>query len=1196
LRRKVGAIIAALKTRANSDGSWRALLRKYMNTQDKLDGSEPYYRALGFTARNGHKWAGANPTKRIKSQHWDNLGGLLRKLGAVTEDAPLRGALEAQHRWLDQALAAITRSGPPGATTTSLPSAVPEFPDPEWRLIERPAVVQEVIDKLASCATVALVGMSGIGKSILIRQILRRLDANGDARLFIDAREWLASALSVPAEPSPENYVGLSCELLTQLANHCKARTPPRQQYTLFRTRLTDLCAKWSLAPQRRAAADDSIARETFFSAVHAETDWQDFVSALASHAMQFRTLAFLADLASVLRVGLGKIVVVIDDVWNLRAGEQIITPLFLPSAGGPTPECPRLLVTSVEPTPLDFLAGSALIHLGQSHAAALDTDLAHQTIAAWAVQGQPFLSADAAATLIGGFRQTHIDPRPEVRKGIDAVLARVGVHPLALAAIACAWRDQPKTYPEKFWLEAAKAIDDEPENILVLNPNMPSGGIIPKRLYNILSALRFAWSLLDEATRERYLDLAISPLEEPINEELFHLLWERVDRAKTRLGPVMAGSRRPLRMFSEKSLTQISPERSQHHLHFLHRQMITSLLGHRSEQALAERHRDLLRATGFLDGDDRFLLDEMRHFRQAAGNRTIVWPALQGSVDDDELEDCGQYLLQHLPEHVRAMLPLCDAQRACTRVLTSYRFLQACLDFSLDDTAADAGNTDFLLTTLDKLALDFLDAAALEIVLSLRSTTPALARDRHQLAVQILAYVTTGNADDVDRLRTSAAAFVPKPAFVPRTQILPTRLDHLVCRIEEDDLTSCCLVQTFAGDPAILITTGDGRVELRDPRSLDAPLIQRWNHPGLEGAAYVCDSRSGATLMSWSANGSIHLWDGVTGRPRPHGAMQHGIMNKKPNRYDSTIKGVRWLADGGDGHPVILSWGADRTLRTWNAATGDLMRRSGFNGVITDALPQPGVTCPALLAWTDENVFLWRSAIGEQILRLAGGFCRKASWISDATPDPKLVIARDNYVNVYDCGDPEPQRVGPFRHVGGVTHAEWISDCYGAPAILSSSVDRPHGENIHLWRPVAGSTQAFAELNHSASISSLAWIPDALGAPAVLVSYDDGTVRLWRPKPWPHATLVIDRGYYDVAAAWVSSPSLAPFILRKGCNQFGGVVHLFDPNTGIEQPIAPVHHDRPINSATWFPDLLGAPSLLTWTAEEVCLWRVLHA
>ncbi|MHA4893020.1 P-loop NTPase family protein, partial [Enterococcus faecium] len=90
--------------------------------------------------------------------------------------------------------------------------------------IERPAVVQDVLDKLQIFAAVGLVGMPGIGKSILIRQILRRLDANGDARLFIDAREWLASALSVPAEPSPENYVGLSCELLTQLANHCKTR------------------------------------------------------------------------------------------------------------------------------------------------------------------------------------------------------------------------------------------------------------------------------------------------------------------------------------------------------------------------------------------------------------------------------------------------------------------------------------------------------------------------------------------------------------------------------------------------------------------------------------------------------------------------------------------------------------------------------------------------------------------------------------------------------------------------------------------------------------------------------------------------------------------------------------------------------------------------------------------------------------
>lgn len=1195
LAKKVSRIIDALIQRAQSDDLWRRRLQTALNTKADLEQRGTYYLAFGFSARNGHKWAGTNPTKRLTPKHWECIAALLCKLCAVAAGPPPEASPDAQCLWLEQALAAIANSDSAFPTAEFSKSIAPEFADPEWRLIERPAVVQDVLDKLQIFAAVGLVGMPGIGKSILIRQILRRLDANGDARLFIDAREWLASALSVPAEPSPENYVGLSCELLTQLANHCKTRTLPRQQYALFRTRLNELCAKWDRPTQSRATSDDSFARETFFSAVHAEADWKDFASALATHVIHFRTLPLLADLATVLRVGLGKIIVVIDDVWNFRACEQIAIPLFQASSSGPTPDCPRLLVTSVEPTPLDFLAGSALIHLGQPHAAALDTDLALQTVAAWAVQGQPFLSADAAATLIGDFRQTHIDQRPEVRKGIDAVLARVGVHPLALAAIACAWRDQPKTYPEKFWLKAAEAIDDQPEIVLALNPNMPSGGIIPRRHYNVLGALRFAWSLLDEATRERYLDLAISPLDEPINEELFHLLWERVDRANTRLGAVMTGARRPLRMFSEKSLTQPVAGRSQHHLHFLHRQMITTLLGHRSEQALAQRHRDLLRATGFLNADDRFHLDETRHFRQMAGNRTILWPAPEGSVDEDETEDCGHYFLKHLPSHVRGILPLREAQQACIDMLTSYRFLQACLDYTLDVSDDDTGNTDFLLATLYKLSLDFLGDAALELVLSLRLTAPALARDRQQLAVQILAHVMTGDADHVRRLRASAAAFAPKPAFIPRFQILPARPDHLVCRIQEPNLTSCCLVHTFVGDPAILITTSEGYVELRDPRRLDAQAFRRWEHPKLLGAAYVCDRRYGTAVISWSKDGSIRVWDVTSDQLRPLTPMRHPPPENPPP-FEQNLRGVRWIADGGDGQPAILSWGTDQTLRTWDAATGALKRCRQFTQVIWNALPQPGVACPALLAWTHDNVYVWSSAIGEQILDWCNGFIRAASWIPDTTPGAKLLVARDNYVNLLDGGEPNPQRIAPFWHAGEVQHAEWIPDCYADPAILSRSVERAHRNTIHLWRPFDDRNQPFAQLSTSAAISAVAWIPDALGAPAVLISSVDGTLRLWRPKPGPHATLEIafHQGTCQGAAVWISKTPLGPSIVTWGSNSVECAVRFWDPLTGCEQPILPIRHEWPIYRAAYFPNVLGHPSVLTWTQEDACLWRTL--
>ncbi|MFX9193277.1 hypothetical protein ABTN81_20160, partial [Acinetobacter baumannii] len=75
----------------------------------------------------------------------------------------------------------------------------------------------------------------------------------------------------------------------------------------------------------------------------------------------------------------------------------------------------------------------------------------------------------------------------------------------------------------------------------------------------------------------------------------------------------------------------------------------------------------------------------------------------------------------------------------------------------------------------------------------------------------------------------------------------------------------------------------------------------------------------------------------------------------------------------------------------------------------------------------THDNVYVWSSAIGEQILDWCNGFIRAASWIPDTTPGAKLLVARDNYVNLLDGGEPNPQRIAPFWHAGEVQHAEWI-------------------------------------------------------------------------------------------------------------------------------------------------------------------------
>jgi WD40 repeat protein len=152
--------------------------------------------------------------------------------------------------------------------------------------------------------------------------------------------------------------------------------------------------------------------------------------------------------------------------------------------------------------------------------------------------------------------------------------------------------------------------------------------------------------------------------------------------------------------------------------------------------------------------------------------------------------------------------------------------------------------------------------------------------------------------------------------------------------------------------------------------------------------------------ILSWSGDKTLRLWDAASGQ-QIGPAMRH----------DDLVRGAVLTRDEGR----ILSWSHDNTLRLWDAATGPAMRHEGwvYGAVLTRDEGR-------ILSWSaDQTLRLWDAATGQQIAPVL---------LNHAT------------------GQPTSQQIGPaMRHEDAVNGAVLTKD---EGRILSWSDDK----TLRLW------------------------------------------------------------------------------------------------------------------------------------------------
>jgi WD40 repeat protein len=369
-----------------------------------------------------------------------------------------------------------------------------------------------------------------------------------------------------------------------------------------------------------------------------------------------------------------------------------------------------------------------------------------------------------------------------------------------------------------------------------------------------------------------------------------------------------------------------------------------------------------------------------------------------------------------------------------------------------------------------------------------------------------------------------------------------------------------------FSPDGKLLATAdADGTVRRWDPvtrRPVGAPLHASARN-GVSGVAF---SRDGKLLATADGDGTVRLWNPATGRPvgAPLHASAH-ITVQTPAR-----PGVRAVAFSRDGK-LLASAGADGTVRLWDPVTGLAvgvpLHASARYGVNWVALSPDGTLLAS--AGGDGTVRLWNPATGRLVATIrvtsvpAGASGNALYGVSAVafSPDGKLLASgsTDGAVRRWDpvtrrpVGAPLPTGSGT---VGGVYAVTFSRD---GKLLASTDADG----TMRLWDPVTGrpaSAPLQTGAGAAASPGGVAFSPDG----KLLARADgDGTVRLWNPAT---GELVGAPLHATSAPGGALGVALSPDGKLLASAGLDGTVRRWNPATG--QPIGATIHAG--NGAGW--------------------------
>jgi WD40 repeat protein len=347
-----------------------------------------------------------------------------------------------------------------------------------------------------------------------------------------------------------------------------------------------------------------------------------------------------------------------------------------------------------------------------------------------------------------------------------------------------------------------------------------------------------------------------------------------------------------------------------------------------------------------------------------------------------------------------------------------------------------------------------------------------------------------------------------------------------------------------FSPDGKRVVTaSNDGTARLWDATTgqpIGEPLE---GHAAVTSAAFSPD---GKRIVTASKDNTASLWDAATGQQ----------IGEPLKGHEDAVNSAAFSPDG----KRIVTASQDDTARVWDAATGQKIGEplEGHDEAVTSAAFSPDGK-RIVTASVDRTARVWDAATGKPIGQPLKGHS-EAVTSAAFSPDGKRIVtaSQDNTARLWDAATGKPIGQPLKGHDEAVTSAAFSPD---GKRIVTASVDK----TVRLWDAVSGKPIGEPLKGHGDAVACVAFSPDSQ---RIVTASSDKTARIWDAATGQPIGKALT-GHEN----WVYSAAFSPDGKRIVTGSVDKTARIWDAATG--QPIGESikGHGYAVISAAFSPD-----------------------